>query len=220
MPNSSQNNILPRESPECAFVVKEKGKQFVEESKALPINPMVKTFLINLMLTNKTKMSCTALRAEVRFYFSHQLVFKRSPSGQQTVSNKWSPKHHQALSKLSQVVWKGLPNGHQLATIWSQCGPHWTLPKHTTDSSNVCFCQSDCLNITTQYQQIHFKLWPHNSNLWPINSDLNCENAVVKLSAAIKLLQTLSPISFSISAVTLTTFGVASSSARVRSIKS
>merc|ERR1719219_992574 len=31
--------IHARESPDCSFVVKEKGKQFVEESKALPDNP-------------------------------------------------------------------------------------------------------------------------------------------------------------------------------------
>ena len=32
---------VTRESPDCSFVVKEKGKQFVEESKALPDNPKV-----------------------------------------------------------------------------------------------------------------------------------------------------------------------------------
>ena len=39
-------DVLLRESPECAFVVKEKGKQFVEESKALPANPKVR--IVNL----------------------------------------------------------------------------------------------------------------------------------------------------------------------------
>ena len=43
--NRCNIGILLRESPECAFVVKEKGKQFVEESKALPINPRVKNLL-------------------------------------------------------------------------------------------------------------------------------------------------------------------------------
>ena len=43
--NRCNIDILFRESPECAFVVKEKGKQFVEESKALPIIPRVKNHL-------------------------------------------------------------------------------------------------------------------------------------------------------------------------------
>ena len=48
LPNYWNTIVLLRESPECPFVVKEKGKQFVEESKALPINPRVK--IVNLWI--------------------------------------------------------------------------------------------------------------------------------------------------------------------------
>ena len=55
MPNSSKNNILPRKSPECPFVLKEKGKQFVEESKALPSNPRVKNLFDKFEVDKQNK---------------------------------------------------------------------------------------------------------------------------------------------------------------------
>ena len=45
MLNCCNIDLLLRKSPECAYVLKEKGKQFVEESNALPINPRVRKLL-------------------------------------------------------------------------------------------------------------------------------------------------------------------------------
>ena len=43
---AKQLDSVARESPDCSFVVKEKGKQFIVESKALLANPKVKSHFI------------------------------------------------------------------------------------------------------------------------------------------------------------------------------